>query len=299
MLYFVVLTVFITTLLFSYMVMVSFNKRKLEMAERINSIEHLEEAYVEEEYGESVVAVLYKSLGEFLLRRTPKYKTNRQKKQLEKAGVLRETSAERWIARKAMVILLSGLVSFFIVIFLKDDVALAFLGALFTIGLVNYIYRFYLLRKISTRTEAIIKTLPFSLDLITVSVEAGLSLDGAIGKIVGSIEGPLSDEFAITLKEMRMGIEKKEALKNMSERVGNKDLSMLLSSIIQADELGVSLGKILRIEGDQLREKRKQSAKEKAMKAPVKMLFPLMFFIFPSIFIIILGPALINMADKF
>ena len=96
---------------------------------------------------------------------------------------------------------------------------------------------------------------------------------------------------------MRMGIDKKLALRNMSERCDVRDLSVLVNALIQADELGVSLGKVLRIEGSQLREKRSQVAKEKAMKAPIKILFPLMLFIFPAIFIIILGPAVIRMIE--
>lgn len=144
-----------------------------------------------------------------------------------------------------------------------------------------------------------VKALPYSLDLITVSVEAGLSLDGAITRIVNNISGPLSEEFGKTLKEMRMGIEKKIALRNMSERCDVRDLSVLINALIQADELGVSLGKVLRIESAQLREKRRQAAREKAMKAPVKILFPLIMFIFPAIFVIILGPAVIQMIEMF
>jgi tight adherence protein C len=130
-------------------------------------------------------------------------------------------------------------------------------------------------------------------------VEAGLSLDGAIARIVSNIRGILSEEFSKTLKEMRMGIDKKQALRNMSDRCDVRDLSVLVNALIQADELGVSLGKVLRIEGAQLREKRRQAAREKAMKAPVKILFPLIVFIFPAIFVIILGPAVINMIELF
>lgn len=144
-----------------------------------------------------------------------------------------------------------------------------------------------------------VKDLPYTLDLITVSVEAGLSLDGAIARIVSNVPGVLSDEFSKTLKEMRMGIDKRQALRNMSDRCDVRDVSILVNALIQADELGVSLGKVLRIEGAQLREKRRQSAKEKAMKAPVKMLFPMIIFIFPGVFVIILGPAVIKMIEMF
>lgn len=147
--------------------------------------------------------------------------------------------------------------------------------------------------------EKILKELPYALDLITVSIEAGLSFDGAMAKVVGNTNGALCDEFAKSLKEINMGIERKTALKNMSDRCNVPELSSFISSLIQADELGVSLSKVLRIESANLREHRKQAAREKAMKAPIKMLFPLVFFIFPSIFIIILGPTVIKILDMF
>ena len=123
--------------------------------------------------------------------------------------------------------------------------------------------------------------------------------DGALARVISNINGELCDEFANSLKEIRMGIERKVALRNMSDRCDVKALSMLVTSIIQADELGVSLSRVLRIESENLREHRKQVAREKAMKAPIKMLFPLVFFIFPTIFIIILGPAVIRMITIF
>lgn len=299
MLNLVIIFIFTATLFFTYYLLISINATKIQMAQRVASVENMDKEWIQEEneYGESVASVILKGLGSFLLKFSPSYKSSNNKKMLEKAGVLRETSYEKFVARKAVFMTLSALFAVVMTLFLTNDWGNAFLLAIVTAFLIHTIFKFTISKKISKRTDEIIKSLPYTLDLITVSVEAGLSLDGSIGRIVNNIEGPLSDEFGQTLKEMRMGIEKKDALKAMSERVGNKDLSTLLSSMIQADELGVSLGKILRIEGDQLREKRKQAAKEKAMKAPIKMLFPLMLFIFPTIFVIVLGPAFIQMAD--
>ncbi|MBN2795025.1 MAG: type II secretion system F family protein [Clostridia bacterium] len=299
MLYLAIMFVFVATLFFTYFILITVNDTKIQMAQRVASIENMDKAWIREEneYGESVASVILKGLGSFLLKFSPSYKSSRNKKMLEKAGVLRETTYEKFVARKAVFMAITATFSIVITLILTGNVGNALTLAIVTSFLIHMIYRFLISKKITKRTQEIVKSLPYSLDLITVSVEAGLSLDGSIGRIVSNIEGPLSEEFGQTLKEMRMGIEKKDALKAMSERVGNKDLSMLLSSMIQADELGVSLGKILRIEGDQLREKRKQTAKEKAMKAPIKMLFPLMIFIFPTIFVIILGPAFIQMAN--
>lgn len=164
---------------------------------------------------------------------------------------------------------------------------------------VNYFFSFYLSSRIEDRKKKILKDLPYTLDLITVSVEAGLSFDGAIARVINNISGEICEEFSKSLKEIRMGIERKAALRNMSDRCDVKELSMFVTSLIQADELGVSLSRVLRIESANLREQRKQASREKAMKAPIKMLFPLVLFIFPSIFVIILGPAVIRMIDIF
>ncbi len=301
MLYLTITFVFITVMLLTYFILISINKNKIEMVERVAAIENLDKSWAnqDENYGESVSGLIFKGLGSFLIKLSPNYKSKRNKQLLEKAGVLKETSAEKWVARKAVVTFVVFALMTLLSLVFSNNIGIAFILASLAALIVNASYKFYISRKISKRVVEIVKALPYTLDLITVSVEAGLSLDGAIGRIVGAIAGPLSDEFGQTLKEIRMGIEKKEALKNMSARIGNKDLSMILSSIIQADELGVSLGKILRIEGDQLREKRKQIAREKAMKAPIKILFPLIFFIFPTIFMVVLGPAVISMIELF
>lgn len=301
MLYIAVALIFITIMMISYFVLLAFNSKKIEMADRITSVENMDKAWIDADDTptDSVASLLFKSLGSFLIKLTPGYNSKKNKMMLEKAGVLRETTTEKWVAKRAVIILMSSLFTGFIVIVLTEDINRSILFALFAGLFVWVLYKYSISKRITRRTNRIIKDLPYTLDLITVSVEAGLSLDGAIGRIVGSIKGPLSDEFGQTLKEMRMGIAKKEALNNMANRIDNKDLSMILSSIIQADEMGVTLGKILRIEGADLREKRKQAAREKAMKAPVKMLFPLILFIFPTVFIVILGPTIIQLMDGF
>lgn len=175
----------------------------------------------------------------------------------------------------------------------------AFMNA-FIVGVGSQLLlRYYLLGKAKQRRAKIVAELPDILDLITVSVEAGLSFDGAIDRVASEADGPLATEFALTLKELRMGKTRRDALRRMSERCSVPDLTALVGSIIQADELGVAIGKILRIQSEQMRERRKQRAREKSMKAPVKMLFPLLFFIFPSIIIVLLGPAIIRMSEMF
>jgi len=153
--------------------------------------------------------------------------------------------------------------------------------------------------KIRARREAIRAQLPDALDLLAVSVEAGLGFDGAVTKLTEHMEGPLVDEFALTLGEIRIGESRHEALKKFTERVPTPEVAAFVRSIIQADQLGISLGRILRIQAGDSRLKRQMLAEEKAMKAPIKMLFPTVLFIFPAMFIVILGPAFINIAKVF
>lgn len=250
-------------------------------------------------FGERVVLPVYQKFGKKMLSVSPQSKQNRYKAQVERAGLLKKMGYERWLARKYFTLIIVvgsvGILLRLAQISLPILIFMSFLG----FALVHVVYRFRVAKAIDKRSLEIVRSLPFALDLITVSVEAGLSLDGAIARIILNIEGALSEEFSKTLKEMRMGIEKRTALRNMGLRCDIQEVSTLMSALIQADELGVSLGTVLRIEGAQLREKRKQAAKEKAMKAPIKMLFPLIFFIFPAIFVIILGPALLQIIMMF
>ena len=149
------------------------------------------------------------------------------------------------------------------------------------------------------REKQIRKSLPDVLDLLTVSVEAGLGFDAALAKVVERKKGPLADEFALLLQEIRMGKPRRDALREVSERVKIDDITSFIASVIQADQLGVSIANILRIQSAQVRTKRRQQAEEAAMKAPIKMLFPLIFFIFPTLFVVLLGPAIIQVAMTF
>jgi tight adherence protein C len=150
--------------------------------------------------------------------------------------------------------------------------------------------------RIRARRERIRSELPDALDLLAVSVEAGLGLDGAISKLTEHMHGALVDEFALTLGEMRIGEARAEALKKLAERVPAPEVSAFVRSVIQAEQLGISLGRILRVQAADSRLRRQAAAEERAMKAPIKMLFPTAIFIFPAMFVVILGPAFLNIA---
>jgi tight adherence protein C len=158
---------------------------------------------------------------------------------------------------------------------------------------------YYLKTRATQRSEEIQDNLPDVLDLLTVSVEAGLGFDAALVKVVEKIKGVVSQEFGRVLQEIKMGKPRRDALRDLGSRSGTDDMVSFVGSIIQADQLGVSIGNVLRLQSEQMRQKRRQRAEERALKAPVKMLIPLILFIFPTIFIVVLGPAALEIMNTF
>ncbi|ALC91903.1 pilus assembly protein TadC [Bacillus sp. FJAT-18017] len=159
---------------------------------------------------------------------------------------------------------------------------------------------FYLKQKTKTREKLALKELPDTLDLLTVSLEAGLGFDAAVAKLVSKRSGVLSDEFQRSLEEMRLGKVRREALGGIRDRLEGVDsVKNFISSIVQAEKLGIGMVQVLRAQSVEVREQRKQRAEEAAMKAPIKMLFPLVLFIFPSLFIVLLGPVVISFLNGF
>ncbi|PKK90389.1 MAG: type II secretion system protein [Candidatus Wallbacteria bacterium HGW-Wallbacteria-1] len=176
---------------------------------------------------------------------------------------------------------------------------LVMFGAIIGIMLGVLIPRMYLQKRIAGRQYNILKQLPDVLDLLTVSVEAGLGFDMALAKVCEKMKGVLPDEFKYVLQEVKMGKPRKEALKDMGERLQVDDLSSFLTAIIQAEQLGVSIGNVLRVQSDQMRTRKRQRAEEAAMKAPIKMMLPLVGCIFPVIMIVLLGPAAFRFVTAF
>jgi len=149
--------------------------------------------------------------------------------------------------------------------------------------------------RISWRHKMIQRALPYALDLLTLGVEAGLDFTQSLQRIIKKLgDTPLAEEFQQTLQEITVGKTRSEAMRDMATRVNLQDMTSFISSLIQAEELGASLGPILRIQSEQMRVKRSQRAEEMAMKAPVKIIFPLVIFIFPATFLVILGPLFIK-----
>jgi tight adherence protein C len=157
----------------------------------------------------------------------------------------------------------------------------------------------WLINRVRRRQAIITKSLPDSFDLITTCVEAGLGLDAALARVAEKVQGPFAEELSRTLREVGMGRMRRDALRELGERIGVPDLITFVNAVIQAEQMGTGIGQVLRIQSEQLRVRRRQRAEESANQAPVKMVFPLVFCIFPTLFLVILGPAGISIYQNF
>jgi tight adherence protein C len=229
----------------------------------------------------------------------PKTNPDQVANRLLAAGLARTLSPQAYLAMK------TGLGGLFIVfgLFLTITGAMpAVFGLMIGLGgaAIGFIAPdFVINNRVRGRKERMRADLPNVLDLLCVSVEAGLGFDQALVKLNERMEGPLVDEFSLVLHEMRIGQSRTAALKNLSERVEAPEVSQFARAIIQADQLGIALSRILRVQSTDMRLRRQLAAEEKAMKAPVKMLFPTVIFIFPSMFVVALGPAALNLMKTF
>lgn len=191
------------------------------------------------------------------------------------------------------------LIVFFGVVFANAGLLKAVQGALAAVLFSVFAPYAWLYYTADNRVRNIERTLPDAIDLLVVSVEAGLGFDMALSKVSERMKGPLGDEFSKSLNEMKMGKNRQASLKDLSSRVGSSSLNSFLSMVIQGTAMGFAIGPILRIQSETMRRERRQRAEEAAMKAPIKMVFPLVLCIFPALFIVILGPAIIKIIKAF
>lgn len=218
---------------------------------------------------------------------------------LKTAGLAAKWTPWEFLVLWAALVLIGGISGLFYAVS-KNMTLLRFLMAIFVGGaLGGASVPYYLSMRIKERQREIQRALPDVLDLLTVSVEAGLSFDGALVKLAEKMKGPLVEELTRVLQEMRIGIPRKTALTAMAKRCDVEDLSLFVSAIVQADQLGVGIAKVLRIQAAEARDKRRMKIRELAMKAPIKMLFPLVFLILPALFVVVLGPAVLSIIKAF
>ncbi len=232
---------------------------------------------------------MIRKVSEFMVRFTPQKTLENTTHMLELAGNPKNMSAANFSVYR----MIAAIVAIFLAFALTKNVEgakriLYILGG----GVGGFFLPIMLLRStIDRRKQAIVKKLPDALDLMTICVDAGLTFNAAMQKVDEKWDDALASEFGRVIYEMQLGKSRRQSLKDMVDRMDVPDVSSFIAAVLQADQLGVGIGKVLRIQSEQMRIKRRQRAQEKAQQAPVKMLFPMVFLIFPSIFVVLLGPA--------
>jgi tight adherence protein C len=232
-------------------------------------------------------------------RFTPQGYVEQTRKKLTYAGDITEEGLDRFLAIRVITIVLIpvAIILSYVYVPLEGTGRLGFI--LLVVMLLVFGPDASLNRRVEARQYEIQRKLPDILDLLTISVEAGLGFEQALDRTVAAVPGPLSDEFSRMLGEVRAGASRSVAMRSMEQRSNVPELRSFVLAILQADTFGVSIGRVLRAQADEMRIKRRQLAQEKAQKAPVKMLIPMVFCIFPALFVVTLAPAAINIADNF
>ena len=249
-------------------------------------------------FAERVLDPLLEKVYRWVYMVTPHGVRQRAEARLLQAG--RPMDATRFVGLKATLAMVAAL--FFLAAPWASETRAegrTLLTGAVAVALVFSLPEVWLSRLVTRRKSALEKSLPDVLDLLCVSVEAGLGLDGAIQKVSDKFTGPTAEEFREYLKEVRLGSTRAEGLRRLAQRTGLPEFKSFTAALIQADELGVSISKVLRVQSEQMRQRRRQQAEERAMKTPIKMLFPLIFFIFPTLFIVLLGPAVVEFVGMF
>jgi len=293
----------LTVMMCSLYIVLKLYEPKFRVKKRIDNFINIEKGNIQAEEDENESAVrnlmlnLRNSVNDYLGKKMSSKKELTLEKKLQQAGYPMGLTVFDFQAIKLVVIILFPV----IFAFYGKALRLGFSGVML-LGVFGFILGFiipgfYLNLKIKQRYRQSLKELPDFLDLLTVCLEAGLGFDGALNKVISKKSGILSSEFHICIEEIRLGKTRKEGLSGVKERLGFDEMKSLINSILQAEKLGISIVQILRIKSKEEREKRKQRAEEEAMKAPIKILFPLVLFIFPSIFTVLLGPAIIQLIN--
>ena len=254
---------------------------------------NLEELELQQPFFDRTIRPLAGRLSGSVARITSSNFSERTEKRLALAGNPGEMRTADWLGIKAIVAVIVAAIMFILFGLLQGQILTGIgIGAL-GLGIGYILPEFWLSGRVKKRQKAILLQIPDALDLLTISVRAGLGFDAALGKVVEKLKGPLIDEFRRALAEVRVGKIRREALRDIIPRTEVMPLTNFVGAIIQAEQLGVSISKVLQVQSEQLRIERRQRAEEAAAKAPIKMLFPLVGCIFPALFIVILGPAII------
>ena len=254
----------------------------------------LEEIELSLPFSERVIAPLVRSMAEFVKRFTPERTLEAARHKLDLAGNPQNWSASEFFGvRMLAAIVLAALI--FVVLSITDaEIGMRLLMTIVFALLGFFLPALSLGSRIRSRQSSIVKSLPDALDLLTVCVEAGLGFDQAMKKVSEKWDNELSRAFTRVLQEIQLGRMRREAMRDMANRMEVSEVTSFVAAIIQAEVLGVSMTKILRIQADQMRMRRRQRAEEKAHQASIKMIIPMVFLIFPSIWVVLLGPAILQ-----
>lgn len=267
--------------------------RLAQFAER-DLPDSLEEIELSLSFKDRVLIPTLRRIADITTRFTPEKQLEETRKQIELAGLAGSMDPTAFFALRIGATIGLGLMAFMVFFVLspnRDPNAFLYVAAGAALG--YFLPLLWIKGKISRRQDGIVKSLPDALDLLTICVEAGLGFDQAMGKVYEKWDNDLAIGFGRILREIQLGKVRREALRDMSERMGVPDVTSFIAAVIQADQLGVSMTKILRVQSDQMRVKRRQRAQEKAHQAPVKMMIPMVLLIFPSLWIVLMGPAII------
>lgn len=254
---------------------------------------NLEELELQQPFFERTIKPIAMRLSGAVARVTSSSFTERTEKRLALAGYPGDMRTADWLGIKAIAAAVGGGGAFLLLGLFAGNLGQGLLFGIIGLGIGYLAPEFWLGGRVRKRQKLILLQIPDALDLLTISVRAGLGFDAALGKVVEKLKGPLIDEFRRALAEVRVGKARRDALRDIMPRTEVAPLSNFIGAIIQAEQLGVSISKVLQVQSEQLRIERRQRAEEQAAKAPIKMLFPLVGCIFPSLFIVILGPAII------
>jgi len=255
---------------------------------------NLEELELQQPFSERTLRPLIARLSRLGGRLSSASSAENSEKRLAMAGNPGDLRLSDWVGVKILVGIATGGIVFVLFALVSGGVISGLFLGIIGVGIGYLLPEFWLGGRIKARQKIILKMIPDTLDLLTISVRAGLGFDAALAKVVEKLPGPLSDEFRRALAEVRVGKARRDALRDMVPRTNVQPLSNFIGAIIQAEQLGVSISKVLQVQSEQLRIERRQRAEEMAARAPIKMLFPLVGCIFPSLFIVILGPAIIS-----
>lgn len=260
--------------------------------------ESLEEIEMSIPFKDRVLLPILRRIAGITTKFTPEKQLQEVRHQIELAGLAGSMEPTSFLAMRIVATLAFGFLAFMVFFVLSKATSNSVLYVIGGAALGYFLPTLWIKGKITRRQDGILKALPDALDLLTICVEAGLSFDQGMGKVYEKWENDLAIAFGRVLREIQLGKIRREALKDMSDRMDVPDVTSFTAAVIQADQLGVSLTKILRIQSDQMRVKRRQRAQEKAHQAPVKMMIPMVLLIFPSLWIVLLGPAVVFLLDS-